>query len=104
MYIRRDYLYTRCTFDEYYSQFVTPEVLSYVDSKLGNDIILSKDETFKDIELSKWDKLVYNLKPLICDQLLIEAQEGWSLMTGVCIVKQAARIIWRKNNNALGIQ
>jgi hypothetical protein len=100
MYIRRDYLYTRCSFDEYYSQFVTSEVLSYVDSKLGNDIILSKDETFKDIELSKWDKLVYNLKPLISDQLLIEAQEGWSLMTGVCIVKVTAKLIWRNHNES----
>jgi hypothetical protein len=100
MYIRRDYLYTRCSFDEYYSQFVTSEVLSYVDSKLGNDIILSKDDIFEHIGLREWDRLVYNLKPLVSDQILTEAQEGWSLMTGVCIVKVAAKLIWRNHNES----
>lgn len=98
MYTRRDYLYTRCTFDEYYGQFVTLEVLSYVDSKLGNDIILSEDETCGNIQLHNWDRLVYNLKPLVSDQVLIETQEGWSLSTGVCIVKMAAKQLWRAHN------
>jgi len=105
MFTRRDYLYTRCSFEEYYSQFITSEVIEYVDAKIGHtNIINSKDENFNDIDIRNWDKIVYNLKPLVDDQLLIEAQEGWSLMTGVCIAKMAAKLIWRMNQNAIGFQ
>lgn len=105
MYTRRDYLYSRCSFDEYYGQFITDEVLQYVDNRIGHiNIINSKDENFNDIDIRSWDRIVYNLKPLIDDQILTEAQEGWSLMTGVCIAKMAAKLIWRMNQNAIGYQ
>jgi len=104
-YTRRDYLYERCTHVEYYSQFLTDEVITYVDNAIGHErIINSEDESLSDIEIRHWDRIVYNLKPLVSDEILIEAQEGWSLMTGVCIAKQAARCIWRKNQNAIGYQ
>lgn len=101
-YTRRDYLYERCAHDEYYSQFLTAEIIEYVESKIGREKILSsEDETLSDIDVRNWDRIVYNLKPLVCDEILIKAQEGWSLMTGVCIAKQAARYVWRKNHNAI---
>lgn len=105
MFTRRDYLYTRCSFDEYYSQFITAAVIQYVDNRIGHtNIINSKDENFNDIDIRSWDRIVYNLKPLIDDQVLTEAQEGWSLMTGVCIAKMAAKLILRENDNAIGHQ
>lgn len=103
MYTRRDYLYARCSFDQYYGQFITPEVIQYVDTRIGHDnIINSEDENFNDIKLIYWDKIVYNLKPLVDDQLLTEAQEGWSMSTGVCIAKMAAKLIRRMSQNAFG--
>jgi hypothetical protein len=98
MFIRRDYLYTKCTFDEYYGQFITPEVLDYVYSKLKSGIITSEGENCQHIGLRDLSNLVYNLRPLVSDQLLIEAQEGWSVMTGVCIIKMAMKLIWRTHN------
>jgi hypothetical protein len=104
-YNRRDYMYKRCTYDEYYSQFLTADNIKYVEANVGRErIINSTDDNFNDIDIRHWDRIVYNLKPLVSDELLILAQEGWSLMTGVCIAKQAARIIWRENNNAIGHQ
>ena len=104
-YNRRDYMYKRCTYDEYYSQFLTDDIIKYVEANVGRErIINSTDDNFNDIDIRHWDRIVYNLKPLVSDELLILAQEGWSLMTGVCIAKQAARIIWRENQNAIGFQ
>lgn len=104
-YNRRDYMYERCTYDEYYYQFLTVEIIDYVEASIGRSkIIDSNDENFNDIDIRDWDRIVYNLKPLVDDQLLIQAQEGWSLMTGVCIAKRAARYIWKENQNAIGYQ
>lgn len=94
MYTRRDYLYKRCDHDQYYSQFVTDSILALVERRIGLDNILdSTDEWFNDIQLPRWDELSFYIKSLVDPQVIIQTQEGWSISTGVCIGKQAAKMI-----------
>lgn len=94
MLTRRDYIYSRCSHRDYYSQFVTESVRDYVERKIGLETIQnSTDEWFNDIPLKRWDMIAYNLRMIVDDQTLIEAQEGWCLSTSCCIAKEAARQI-----------
>ena len=98
MYTRRDYLYKRCDHDQYYSQFITDGIMALVERRLGLDAILdSVDEWFNDIPLKRWNDLSFYIKPMIDIQTLIKTQEGWSMSTGVCIGKQAAKMLRDKH-------
>lgn len=98
MYTRRDYLYKRCDHDQYYSQFITDSILALVEQRIGLDNILdSTDEWFNDIQLTRWDELAFYIKSLVNPQVLTEAEEGWSMSTGVCIGKQAAKMLREKH-------
>lgn len=98
---------------EYYSQFVTPEILALVQNKFGKDSLkeaFAKDEHFNTIPLRQWDNLAgwqithsqgsenYHLsstyvRDLIGKDKLTAAGEGYSCGTGVCVLKAAARIL-----------
>lgn len=94
MYTRRDYLYKKCDHDQYYSQFVTDSIINLVERRIGLDTILdSTDEWFNDIPLKRWDELVFYIQPLVNSEVIIKTQEGWSISTGVCIAKQAAKML-----------
>jgi hypothetical protein len=84
-----------CTHNEYYGQFVTDSIIRSVKSFIGEDRIRnSTDPHFNDIPLHLWDRLSDSMK----SQLTIfdEYEDGkkyYSLCSGVCTLKQAARMI-----------
>ena len=100
MHTRADYLAGKCSHDDYYSQFVTPAVLSRVKLYIGEKRIRqSSDPHFNDVPLVLWDHL--NLQTAIHVETWRTANEykgtpgkfPWSLSDSVCIGKRAAKII-----------
>lgn len=78
---------------EYYSQFVTPEVKRLVLRGIGRkELLRSTDPHLNDIELDRWDRLAYQIDS-VAVTLLHEAGDSFSLGTGVCILKEAAKQI-----------
>lgn len=93
---RQDYINKKCTYEEYYAQFVNDNVKLMVKDHIGINVILnSKDEHFNDIPLKKWDLigLPYGIR-----DLLKEAGDFYTLAGQVCILKAAARQIKKENN------
>lgn len=85
---RQQYLNNECTHREYYAQFVTPEYIQYVVSRIGaKELMGATDENLNSISLKKWDML----GAPICKQKLIEAGDGLTLAGKVCMAKEAAR-------------
>lgn len=81
---------------KYYSQFVNKEVLTAVEYTFGaEELILAyaKDAHLNDIPVRKWDNLTAAYANLVDSDLLKRAGEVWSVSTGVCILKEAARQI-----------
>lgn len=101
---------TQTLHNEYYRQFVTPEIFNVVCWRIGVDAIeRSTDPHFNDIPLRLWDSFKPDVIRL-CANLLVEAEEASrprpgiiyiSLSTVVCVAKQAARMYregYRLNN------
>jgi hypothetical protein len=92
---RRDYMDGKATFSEYYRQFITPELVEAVKTKIGIDSIRSsKDKHLNDIPLHEWDNLFqnYNLKKGI-EKKMHEAKDFMSLAGAVCTAKECARML-----------
>lgn len=93
MHSRQDYLDHKCTHREYYAQFVTPEIVSLVEHRIGRmDILTSRDEHFNDIPLNRWDNLQWEITCHI-DGPLRKAGDFPTLSGCVCTAKEAARQI-----------
>ncbi len=97
---RQDYMDKKISHSDYYRQFVTPYIMELVKSRIGIDAITnSKDEYLNDIPLSKWDAIhvvrsgrgMYS--SIACGEKIKAADEGNSVSTGTCILKQAARML-----------
>lgn len=96
-YTRQDYMNNKCSHREYYAQFVTDDTKNYVLLRIGRDrIVNSKDEHFNDIPLKLWDLAVPHAPG---SRGFKEAGDWYSLGTGVCMLKEAARQI--KESEAL---
>lgn len=92
---RRDYIDGKATFSEYYRQFITPELVEAVKTKIGIDKVrASKDPHLNDIPLRSWDYLFqdYNLKKGI-EKKMHEASDFLSLAGAVCTAKECARML-----------
>ena len=78
---------------DYYRQFVTPAVTQCVKDSIGIETIQkSTDEHLNDIALSRWDSIASETR--FCTEPLIKlAGDFYSLSSGVCIAKQAARML-----------
>ena len=78
---------------DYYAQFVTPGIIRMVERRFTAERLVrcSDQAYFNTIPLHQWDMMVPVLWSMADRQLLREAGEGWSLGTGVCILKEAAR-------------
>lgn len=91
----------------YYAQFVNEAVKREVLDKVTLERLqASTDPHMNDIELAVWDKMaggsgrahhgdsrVYHRPFWLNEKLIKEAGEGYTLSTGVCILKAAARIL-----------
>ena len=85
---RQQYLNNECTHREYYAQFVTPDYIEYVVSRIGaKEIMETTGEHLNSISLKKWDML----NAPNCKQQLIEAGDNLTLAGKVCMAKEAAR-------------
>lgn len=89
-YTRKDYINRDCTHREFYSQFVTDQVLNTVKERIGLlRLVKSKDEHLNDIPLKEWDDLG------IAQEARKKFKEingqGVALSDIVCINKEAGR-------------
>ena len=92
---RRDYIDGKATFSEYYRQFITPELVEAVKSKIGIDKVkTSKDPHLNDIPLNSWDNLFQDcaLKKGI-EKKMHEANDYLSIAGAVCTAKECARML-----------
>ena len=91
MFTRQQYLDNECTHSQYYGQFVNDYTKRMVLSFIGLDAIKrSTDPYFNDIQLHNWDVIAPTFN---YTSKLKECGDGFSLATGVCIAKEAARQI-----------
>jgi len=91
MFTRSDYMSDVCTYDQYYSQFVTDAVRERVSSSIGLDRILkSTCEHMNDIGLNSWDRI--GITSHTGDKVRA-AGDNVTLATALCINKAAARQI-----------
>lgn len=87
-YTRQQYLNSECTHREYYAQFITPDYIEYIVSRIGaKQLMEATDENLNSISLKKWDML----NSPNCKQQLIEAGDYLTLAGKVCMAKEAAR-------------
>lgn len=95
MFTRKDYMDGRCDHRRYYAQFVTPAVFRMVERRFTAERLVrcSDQSYFNTIPLHQWDMMVPTLERMVDRRLMKELGEGWSLGTGVCILKEAARQI-----------
>jgi hypothetical protein len=92
-YTRQDYMNGKCNHKTYYEQFVTPNVLTKVQSSIGLDRLLkSKDPHFNDIYLGAWDKLASYFHQE-CREIFKTTGGYPCLADGACIGKAAARLL-----------
>ena len=105
---RKEYLDNNCSHNQYYKQFVTPEIINYVGSTIGRErIAKSLCQNFNDVPLELWDSLtvkhfvdkkLWSLagNGVNSDSRYVEEYTGkfsWSKSDNVCIAKAAARVI-----------
>jgi hypothetical protein len=95
MYTRQQYIKGECNHRAYYGQFVNKTVTMMVERRFTTERLLrcSDQEYFNTIPLHNWDQLVPAVNAATSRTLLKAAEEGWSLSTGICIAKEAARQI-----------
>ena len=76
---------------EYQAQFVTPELIAAVVSRIGREALRdSTDPHLNDIPLGRWDQLAPSVRFLI-EKPLRDAGDCYSLSMAVCTTKEAAR-------------
>lgn len=94
MFSRADYMADKCSFEQYYNQFVTLGRMQAVVYQIGlNKILKSKDEHLNDIPLKKWDNIFF------VDSVSKDLEKHGDYLTlagKVCIAKACAKQI-KKN-------
>ena len=94
MIYRQDYMDGKATFREYYGQFVTDEVKSWVLRHFTKDQLRhSTDYHMNDLPLSVWLRIIPQPVPYSIDQKLAAANDYATQAVLVCIAKEAARQI-----------
>jgi len=96
MYTRKDYINGLCTHEQYYSQFVNDGVLRVVAQEIGIERIkeaYKTDKHLNNISLYVWDRVGLCINP---EKKFLELGDSKSLAGLVCIVKEAARQLIKK--------
>ena len=94
MWTRKQYMAGEVSHHEYYSQFVTQRVISFVRSHIKESRIMqSTDPHMNDIPLFMWDEMHGVIEACCREKLKQAGQGGVSLSDTVCIAKTAARMI-----------
>lgn len=93
-----DYLDKKCTFSQFYRQFVSQSTLDTIKYGLGVELLINKlkeDEHLNNIPLEKWDILAERIT------LKVSAKKAGIALSSscrVCIVKEAARMLCENYN------
>lgn len=91
MFTRKQYMNNEVTHAAYYGQFVDESIKAIVLRYIGtNKLLDSSDEHMNDIPLPEWDSATHAV-PSRTKQAMIAAGDQWSMGSGVCLLKQAAR-------------
>lgn len=100
MFTRQDYINGKINHNDYYAQFVTPQMLDSIASYIGSDKLLSStDPHLNDIPLKQWDFLPWEQSAF--DKVReANGTGGVSLSDKVCIWKNAARQFIEREKNA----
>lgn len=80
----------------YFSQFASKEIVSFIAGKFSPQELVDaykKDQHLNNIDLPIWDDLARAIYPWIDHELLKTTGQFWSLSTGVCTCKAAAKIL-----------
>ncbi|MGA0021607.1 MAG: hypothetical protein ACO3GW_05530 [Vulcanococcus sp.] len=97
---RKQYLaHTAELFDAYFLQFAGPGYRSALSGKFGpEELLASTDPHFNDIPLARWDDAARELYPYVNHRKITEAEDFYTLSTGVCLAKAMARelISWHR--------
>lgn len=91
MIFRIEYLDHKCSHEEYYAQFVTPDIIRKVKRFIGVVAIKnSRDRSFNDIRMRRWDVITM---PYETQELMSMVGDFLTPAGKVCILKEAARQI-----------
>jgi hypothetical protein len=91
---RQEYLSQKCTYDDYYGQFVTPAIQKAVATRIGIDRLkraYAEDEHLNTIPLATWDSFSRVIAVSSVLDKMKEAGDFLSLAGIVCIAKRAAK-------------
>ncbi len=91
MFTYKDYLNERCTYRQYYGQFVNDYTIHMVKTMIGaNRILASTDPHFNDIPYQWWDHVPIGSRPA---ELMMQCGDHISKTAKICICKEAAQQI-----------
>lgn len=95
---RQDYLNKKCTHREYYSQFVQPWIKKVVLQRFSKDLLkrcIKEDKHLNNLDLKHWDSMEIGFLRNNSDirNICRNLKDQYSISTGVCILKEAARQI-----------
>ena len=80
----------------FYAQFASAAVVNFVAGQFGPEELVNAykaDPALNTIELERWDDAARAVYPWIDQELVKTTGQLWSLCTGVCICKAAAKIL-----------
>ncbi len=94
---RQAYMDGACTLDQFYGQFITPQLLHMVKTSIMPAVI--KAGGMENLDNAFWDAYSNLTKSYVVKDLLRQAfpspregfAYGWSLNTNICILKTAVR-------------
>jgi len=99
----KDFIEGKCSYEDYYDQFVTKGVTELVSRHIKEErITASTEHSFNDIPLREWDALKDNVNPLVGNKFYEVNSCGLALGDCVCIAKRAAELIrenYRQENS-----
>ncbi len=94
---RKDYMSKKCSFNEYYAQFVTDSMKQIILNKFSKEQLTEKynaDEHLNNIPLKWWDQYEEFFKQSIArTNKRINGESVWSSCEHTCAMKEAARQI-----------
>ena len=80
----------------FYAQFASAAVVNFVAGQFGPEELVNAykaDSLLNTIELKRWDDAARAIYPWLDQELLKATGQFWSLSTGVCTCKAAAKIL-----------
>jgi hypothetical protein len=98
MITRQDYVNQKATHREYYGQFVSAGVKSWVlQTFTKQELMQSTDPNLNDLPIDRWDRVIPSPVPFTLVSRMTMVGDYATLGGLVCIAKEAARQIIEEN-------